>query len=144
MTVVAEMQPQSGGLFSVPLELRVMIYSYVFAAKEPASLTNRMTIIEAQNVEPKSALLLACQEIFREASAAFEVARTEFWTNNTLHVRLTQTHPVPFGPWVSTECLRRQMNSISGLHDRELEHIKEVIVAVKLTRDGMGDPKRMF
>jgi hypothetical protein len=71
---VAKMQPQSKcGLFLLPLEIREMIYDYVFVAKEATSQYYGMTILEAQSAKPASDLLRTCQVIFQEAHETFEV-----------------------------------------------------------------------
>jgi hypothetical protein len=133
VTAIAKMQLQSEcGLFLLPLEIREMIYGYVFVAKEPASQYYGMTISEAQSAEPASDLLRTCQVIFQEAHDTFEVERTAFWTKNIFYIYL---RPSPVLSRLSRPSLDElaktrspARDSVNQLHDRELQRIQKVII----------------
>lgn len=141
VAAVAKMQSQyASPLFRLPAELRAMIYSYVYVAKEPTFHEQGLTISEARSAKPASDLLRTCQIIFQEAHYTFEVARTKYWskTVNVIHIHLK---PVPKRTpgWDPRYYSFRDYKSlardrINELHDRELEHIQEVVITVKYAR----------
>jgi hypothetical protein len=137
VTAVAKMQPQSESpLFLLPFELREMIYSYVFAAKEPTSQDRGMTIQEAQSAKPATDLLLTCQMIFQDAHDTFEVARTHFWTNTVFHVYLEPPRALDLSGVFQSRFVDGRSpaeDSVNKLHDRELQRMQKVIITVPLT-----------
>jgi hypothetical protein len=133
VTTAAKMQPQSEcGLFLLPLEIREMIYGYVFAAKEPTSQYHGMTILEAQSAKPASNLLRTCQVIFQEARDTFEVERTAFWTKNIFYIYLRHSPVLSRISRPSRDELIESRSpasdSVNQLHDRELQRIQKVMI----------------
>jgi hypothetical protein len=137
LTAVAKMQPQSESpLFRLPPELRRMIYGYVFAAKEPASHDQGMTISEAQSAKPATDLLLTCQMIFQDAHDTFEVARTHFWTNTVFSIHLESSQALFFSRifWDNVIDFESSpvIDSVNKLQVRELQRMQKVVIAVSV------------
>jgi hypothetical protein len=149
VTAVAKMQPQyRSPLFRLPAELREIIYNYVYVEEEPTSHDQGMTISEARSARPASDLLRTCQIIFQEAHYTFEVARTKLWSKS-VDVILIQLKNPPYLNWEPSQHPVRfsfrdykslARDSINELHDRELQHVREVVITVtpnEPTRSGV-------
>lgn len=97
----------------LPQELRDQIYEYVFTTTNDSSIHRNLATTE----RPFSNLLLTCQRMFNETSQIYEIARTQFWTENIFIIDKPTCEP-------------SAKQIVENLHDREISLIQQIVIAV--------------